>query len=768
MVILRVVQWRLIEVDGGMQLRGADAETVVAVSGAAAKTYGPNALRRTGRNGRAKAAFSPAIPDGPFVARVATHARSYDLAKVADACGAEWANAVVNAWPRALADVSEAHGKRLYGALLLWTRWLRDAAATSASGRVRSQLKCWTGQDRLNSSDLEDAKREYTAALHDLTNLTLVKTRNARTRSDRIYYLSGFIKRMASAGIMSRGHGLKGLKRASSLTTMTPALAELGRGGRTDWSRGTTPSPYPPLDGADDGLAALSTPDLLDRYEAVNEIRRNAVRDRHERYLLQAYAWKKEGDAVLARADLPTVADVDATLSAGSRGRAMSPLAMLASLEALRPLMGLTGAPSERMRTILVKYVSQKHNGAFKLKHLPHGLRKAISLAGGAKEVVKRLEGNLKAMQAAHTIVLVDTGSTTACIDLLPEQPFVGETRRGQRTIRTVEVPKMRAGGKMVEGMLLDRARALGEGDSERVFGVEMKVSIIRLAGRLAGAEAIRLWQELSSPIRNRARDQHDGQAELLWIVPNSGWNASWIGLYGIEAGHSTWRKFLSEVADDPEIGGLRITRRMLRTTWQQAKAIENGVDHVQAQLMGQHSSSATTGLYIDSAAIRSLLMYRYRRYLELYEVAVSSTIQGSAAKLGMSIETYGNKLALAVHTGLGIHCLDTHAGFRPGVEEGKPCPADACHECAFGVFKVEEETLEALHLARIALDAARDQYVERNPGRWLRLWLPVDASTQAWAEILSGGVHRLRYARAGIRVRAKLENETVCLPLIW
>jgi hypothetical protein len=254
----------------------------------------------------------------------------------------------------------------------------------------------------------------------------------------------------------------------------------------------------------------------------------------------------------------------------------------------------------------------------------------------------------------------------------------------------------------------------------------------------------------------------------MLWIVPHSQNNSSWIGLYGVAAGFYNWEKFLVEVAGDPEIGGLRITRRMLRITWQQVKAVENGLDHVLAQIMGQHSSAATTSLYVDADAIRTLFLYKYRRYLELLEVAAASSITGAADKLGMSQEEYRKKLKLALHTGLGFHCLDTHAGIQPDIDVGQPCPAAACPDCVFRVFKVEDDTLEALYLVRIALDQARDRYIDQNPDRWVRLWLPVDASTQAWAEALSAGVHRLKYKRAAARAQANLEANLVCLPPIW
>ena len=635
-----------------------------------------NPLRRTGRNGTpGPKRVAGATAEGPFVARVAEDGRAYDLTKVADTCGVRWARAVIDAWPRAFAADPEDYCSNMYEALLLWTRWLGFAPAASASARVRSQLVRWTRRRGVTLLDFDDATREFAAALHDLSDLSLIGTTNVGTRNGKIYLLRSFINRMAPLGVLPRAHCLKGMLRASSPTTKTPALAELDRGGRFDWGRGKVPPACAAVVvGAGAEQAALSTPELVSRYASLNEVRREAIRSHLERRLLRAYACKQEGDAILARTDLPTVAEVDATLVARPGGRAMGPLAMLESLEAARPLMGLTGTPPERLRTILVKYVSEKHGGVFKLTDMPYGLLKAILFAGGAKEIVRRLEGDLKALQAAHTIVLVDTGCTIACVDLLPAQPFVGEARRGQTTIRTIEVPKMRAGGSMVEGMLLDRTRSLGAGDTEQVFGVEMPISVKRLDGRLAGAEAIRLWQELSAPIRARAQRQQDGQAELLWIVPHSGSNSSWVGLYGMLAGYRVWDGFLAEIADDPVIGGLRITRRMLRTTWQQVKAVENGLDHVQAQLMGQHASPATTGLYIDAAAIRSMLAYRFRQYLQLYEAAATSTIAGIAARLGMPDEEYRRRLDLAIHTGLAIHCLDTHAGFRPGVRKGEPC----------------------------------------------------------------------------------------------
>ena len=761
---------------GGGGTVGGEGSAAARASGAMAMPFfrpapdptRPGVLGRVGRNGRPKLVRSShAASDRPFIGTVKTHSRTYDLRKVRDVCGPAFAKVVAAAWTRAFANDAQEHTGKIYLAFLSWIRFLGAAPPASPSGKVLAQLR--TQERQVNLTDFEDATREFTAALHDLQDRSVVGTEGNRTRSGKIHSLAAFIDRMAPLKILPRGHALTGLKRSSSPTTKTPALAELDRGGRIDMGPGTVPVSHPVLGDPDDQSRGLSSPDALVGYAALNKKRRYAVRDWHERSLRQALAWKREGDAILGRADLPTVAEVAATLVALPGRKSLNPMAMLAALEAARPAMALVGSPVERMRTIMVKYVSEAYGGAFQATSLPHGLQRAMALAGGANEIVRRLEGDFRAMQAAHTIVLVDTGLGTSCVDLLPDEPFVGAARRGSVIIRTVEAPKMRAGGKIVEGLLLDRMKENGEEDPAHVFGVEAELSIKGLDGRLAGAEAIRIWQELSTPMRIRAREQDDGQADLLWIVPHSQNNDSWIGLYGVAAGFFNWEKFLAEVVDDPEIGHLRITRRMLRTTWQQVKFIEGGLDHVDGQLMGQHSSSAITSLYVDATAIRSVHHHKYREYLVLYEVAAASTIAGMAARLGMSPETYRQKLELAVHTGLGIHCLDTHAGMRPGVEKGEPCPADACADCALGVFKAgDEEALEALHLARLALDGARDAYIDRNPERWLRLWLPVDASSQAWAETLSKGVHRLRFARAGLRAHTKLEKGSVCLPLIW
>jgi hypothetical protein len=75
---------------------------------------------------------------------------------------------------------------------------------------------------------------------------------------------------------------------------------------------------------------------------------------------------------------------------------------------------------------------------------------------------------------------------------------------------------------------------------------------------------------------------------------------------------------------------------------------------------------------------------------------------------------------------------------------------------------------LEALVLFRRSLEAAQDEYIVRNPERWVRVWLPALALCLAIEELIAAGPKRKLLQYALERVAEGLASGRLVIIRLW
>lgn len=343
-------------------------------------------------------------------------------------------------------------------------------------------------------------------------------------------------------------------------------------------------------------------------------------------------------------------------------------------------------------------------------------------------------EGDLGALLAAYTIVLIDTGYDIGSCDDLPAHPFVGVSVRGKQRIATVSAIKMRAKGQVVDAVLVD-----GEAD----------LATSHEASGVSGVRAIQMWQEMSQPFRDCGP-----VPDKLWILPRKSGLASGILPYLPHSFKYQWTAFLRRHANDPVIGGLPLQRRMIRPTVLQIRATRNNFDHALAQIAGNHASAGQTYRYLSRPWFKAQLDKQIRAFQDLFEASLGRGIDDLSSKLGIAPAELERRTELADETGLGFVCLDPMAGIQPNTTAGQRCHRlERCAGCSLRRFVPTERALEALVLFNAALKEQETAFSAANPARWATVWMPYLALTEVFIDKLRSSHRRQRLTAAERRV---------------
>jgi hypothetical protein len=301
--------------------------------------------------------------------------------------------------------------------------------------------------------------------------------------------LSSCLRRLEPHRIFPGGIRLRSIRRPGASITGTPSFAELGPGGLS-------------LPVEEDGSARSSLQEIARRIGELNVVRLAAFRRCAERELTAEYEVFSQKAALLARDDLPSLLEMETTLSA----RTSPGSGWFSDIVYRVRSRDLSSLDKIRLRHSLVRYIVWKFNGVFKVIDLPDRLRRLIAASGGPREIVRHIEATSAAFLPAYIIVLCDTAFNLAACDELPSDPFTGEIRRGTMLIATTSALKMRADGSLVEGEVSD----------DLVAAIDIK----SLTDAMPGVRALKMWMEMSGPIRARAELECCPNSGMLWLLP--------------------------------------------------------------------------------------------------------------------------------------------------------------------------------------------------------------------------------------------------------
>lgn len=235
---------------------------------------------------------------------------------------------------------------------------------------------------------------------------------------------------------------------------------------------------------------------------------------------------------------------------------------------------------------------------------------------------------------------------------------------------------------------------------------------------RLSSVDAIRKYRCVAARFHSMANEPN--ASKLLLYV---GWHGK---ISAITEWHARdqFKRFVRGQSSLP-FGELRPS--MIRPSVLMSLQHENAEMVTVAQVFADHARPSTT-LAHYTGRIPAKLTYNLmiREFQQRFQSVVVASIEGAAAKLGLTQEEMRRIFAEAARTGLGVACLDPLAGMQPGTKVGEHCTRlDACWNCDNRWVVATIENVADLILFNEYLASAQDDASRTHPEAWEQRWLP-------------------------------------------
>ncbi len=633
---------------------------------------------------------------------------------------------------------------------------------------------------KMDHDAYSDATSAFCARLHDLGDDSISDSKSKRTRNGIINGLGSTLTILSKYGLLPIDHGMTAI-RTGPFEPRVLTVAEVAADGDLDSSdpraafaillRNPTLAQRLGLPAGE--VPPMGAQELAETMVKVIELRLGALRDCAVGDLEAEVALFEAGEALVSRVDLPSPAQIEAAVI--SCPKSEGTVGILDRLER-SPWAVLPGTPQQRLLGYMIRYMAPRFRGIFNPSLLPWKIADALRTCGGMQLVTRHLEGTMSAKTAAHLIVLIDTMFNVSVCDRLAGDPFTGRVSRGRAEIATLEAIKARAGGKIVHGKILvddglekQSAAAVSDEKSDAESEAHF-LEVKRVDGRRSGWWAINVWLKLSKPLRDRS-EREGGDAHLyLWLLPEGGErHRGQVRRPHFTSDWAAWQKFIRRHADDPIIGGLPITREMIRISCLQARSGSDADSGLVMPFLAQHASPRTTHSYGSTAWMEAVLAEQIRGFQNLLEAAAGAEIADIAQILGIDPKVALARRELALQTGLGFFCADLLAGERPGTVKGEACDKlEDCPRCRLRRFVPNPEALRALWLFGEALRGARTEWEATKPDRWRAIWLPWLAIVTATENVLVAGRFKIRWERAAAAAAEGVRSGSDSLPVLW
>lgn len=599
---------------------------------------------------------------------------------------------------------------------------LASQSSDTAANRVFERL---TSKQSVKQSDFEDVVSAFFARLRDPTDKTFCETTGLFARRNYIEISAMTLRAMAEEGFWPRLGRIRQTHYKRVQGTVTPALGELRR---TDNSR--------------QPLASPSMSEIM----ALNQTRLSALR----RCLTATFegCWKQfqHGEALKARYD-----GVPIELLANAANSIPKYYGMEGYAGRLPPAVK-THFPLDNPEATLgaaLRLFSDEAYQGLSQRSMPSGWQILIARLGGEAKIAPYLGATGRALAAAYGVVLIDSGFNVQPCDDLPINPFYLRAKRGRMTLSTITSIKLRAKGNIVQAAT-----------------IEEDVSLSREDGNISCAEIINRWNLMTAPFRSRP----DADSEHLWVLP---YGKSWSGplkRYDHSSFYSWWNSVIKEHQADPDIGGLRIQRRNIRSTIIQIEASSADLNVTAAALVGNHSKLSTTvGYYLNRGWFKSELDKKIRHFQQLWESTFISEIDGASASIDLPLHVLEARKAEAVQTGLGFSCVNPFSGEQPGTSSSAACTElQACAGCRLVRFVPSESGFRSLVITDYSLASAEPAFVAANPERWAEVWLPMRALIGATSQRLRESHRRKAFEDVEKAVLQQISRNEILLFQPW
>ena len=654
--------------------------------------------------------------------------RIFDFAVVVPLYGTAAAKRLASAWEQQFIGCTASTTAGYFRAFVRFLRWVAlraEICAESAEALFFNSIQLGRSE-RLTKMLMYEVGEAWASRLRDIECFEIINNTNLLSRKALLEAVVSCLRRLSRAGLWSDPGRFTPVARGQLTGRNIPSFGELNKVELPTDLQGWVRPKY----------------DQLDWREVIrlNDERLYALRAICVRTLRAGIAKWETGQAFTAARDLPTPRTPEDLLQD------------LSALHVRRATLSDENRANARQRgmAIMVRYLAlaEPHLRSFNdWKNTMLGCHGTA--LGGWTEAVSHVEGNVRLLLAAQTIVMIDTAFNVSTCDRLAADPFIGDIHRGKVRIITVAAAKLRARGEIQEGTLWEGA----------------DIDVRHNDGDLSGAEAIRAWQKLSERIRATARYLELPTADKLWIVPGYKSDRNRIGPMTTAAIDHHWQAMLAENFEHPVIGRLPLRRQMIRPTVLQLEAARANFEHTVAARLAQHKNSATTMRYLSRPWFKALLASKMRTFLAALEAGLIEPIEGAADTLGTSM-THESALDHARTTGLGFLCT---APKTSNNEDTGPCMAiDKCATCHFRQFRPSNDSIRALVLFQRSLGRQEEAFKANNPARWAEVWLNFQALCEVILDRLRSSHHRRALRMMEAEVDAGLTAGTVRAIELW
>ncbi|TAV48389.1 hypothetical protein ELI30_08775 [Rhizobium leguminosarum] len=479
-------------------------------------------------------------------------------------------------------------------------------------------------------------------------------------------------------------------------------------------------------------FSADSGRDRLKIIEKENDRVSGALRAAHLVELEAEWEVLNRGRRMCGRTDLPTVKQLDDALIYRSSLRGVDARADRA------PCRCLDGDDEYRL-AIAVKFFRAVYHEGY-VHRCPKGsMRRLFETAGGRRFVERFLEPSFRALSNAFHVVVGDTGFEMGSTLAMTDNPFTGAVVRNRQIVRSFVGSKGRAKG----------ARR----DAAAAESVETRLPVKLDNGQLSAIKLIERWLEWSAPLRRSAPAR---VRKYLWIYRNKDGRIARAEPVLIS---KSLREFRERHENDPTIGGLKVTTRVLRRTKHIQRSIDSDFDHSLLQALSGHSSAELPFAYLTDAVINVILQERIRKYVDQADAVLFSGLDDLAQRLGVHVEDLEKRRMLGLENGL--------AGLLPKI----PVTGDAKPRLSFkiqGKFVPSDAGMTALCKAGMAIDRLWKKMAGANPQRFLVGWIPWMAVIGALAASMAKSRFNVRFQRIKQKLSALADQGKLQLPVLW
>ncbi|TBG63296.1 hypothetical protein ELG72_09660 [Rhizobium leguminosarum] len=407
---------------------------------------------------------------------------------------------------------------------------------------------------------------------------------------------------------------------------------------------------------------------------------------------------------------------------------------------AKRGLASLLDGPADYVKGIAIRAFKALFNRA-KLEISRNSLKRLLQEAGGVELISKLAEPCNDTLMAATTVIQIDTGWESSTVLNMDVDPFVGTVRKNTVTVRAIVSRKGRARGKLRNAALVEMTDEDIKPDKD--VGIAVKER-----GEMTGYQVILAYKDMVADIRS---EFPPAQAKKLWL--SRGARSMNAVIYG------AFRKFLERSVEHPVFGGLPLTRRSIKRTKYNIDAHSTIGNIGLARAHGDHASDKLAFAYLSAPAVRAIFKHKIREYIEQLDAVIYSSVDELAAKLGMPEDVLNRRRVLGIQNGLSELLLKQ--------SKQAPMPTEDFVSTA-RTLKPDNDGLRSLVVAGFAIDARWEEMSAKNPGRFLRTWVPWMALIQAMVQRLKKTRHRVKFRQTLEQVRSEIAAGTLFLPILW